>query len=103
MNNYTSPLNFAKHWKLQLPKPYDEWRFVPGCPFGQVHGIPRSAGFAVCTNGILVAIERGEDVFFGHMEFFIPDTQTRTGSIKPEKTPKAEKTPRAEKYVEYFA
>lgn len=65
--------DFRLRYGIPLPKPHDCWRLVPDQLTGEIAGLPSFRGTAIATNGIHVAIERGQDVVIGHLEWFIAD------------------------------
>jgi hypothetical protein len=89
--NYRSLLDFAKHHEVCLPKPHD-WRLTKEPVTGEIQGISGIRGFAVATNGILVALENDRgDLAFGHLDWFVPDAETTQSEPQTPKTPKARK------------
>ena len=75
---YTSLHEFLASHSFQQVKPR-EWRLVKGEPVGQIDGIPSMRGRAIATNGINVAIERGDGtVVLGHLDWFVCDKAYQT-------------------------
>lgn len=75
INPYSSVRHLANTHRLHaLPKPRDDWRLIQEPYVGEIHGLPRIRGAAVATNGIIVAVLRGDArIVFGHLAFFVPD------------------------------
>lgn len=61
---------------MVLPKPYD-WRLTEPMP-GEVVGLPTSRGVKVATNGIIIAIQQGDELVFGHLSWFVEDKEQPT-------------------------
>lgn len=59
-------------FRVLLPRPY-EWRLLKQPIVGEINGLPESRGIAIATNGIIVAIQQNESLFFGHLDFFVED------------------------------
>lgn len=59
---------FTKHRLIY--KDAVNWRLTKRIP-GAVNGLPASLGILVATNGILCLIETGNDIYEGHLQWFI--------------------------------
>lgn len=78
IQHYRTLHEFASAFHLKsLPKPRQDWRLLKDPCVGEVNGIPTMRGVATATNGILAAIVRGGTIVFGHIEYFIVDSQER--------------------------
>lgn len=90
---YTSISQFAEVNHLILPRPFD-WRLIQDPMTGEVQGLSAFRGFAIATNGIIVALEsESKDIAFGHLDYFVPDEDS-TPKSSSTKTTKAPKTPK---------
>mgnify|MGYP006374329205 FL=1 len=91
---YSSVSQFAEVHQLILPRPFD-WRLIQDPMTGEVQGISSFRGFAIATNGIMVAIEsERSDIAFGHLDYFIPDVEECSPASTSTKTPKTKKAPK---------
>ena len=72
LNPYKSAAQCQAVHGIIFPKPYN-WFLLQPAMLGEVNGLPGSRGLAVASNGIIVLIERGNDLFFGHMDHFVED------------------------------
>lgn len=88
---YSSVNEFAARHNLILPRPFC-WRLIAEPRTGEISGISGIRGFAIATNGILVAIEDNVDIAFGHLDFFVPDADITPG-VQGSSRSTAKKTP----------
>lgn len=73
---YASIAQFAERNQLILPRPFC-WRLIQDPPTGEIQGISGIRGFAIATNGIIVALESDQgDIAFGHLDYFNPDADS---------------------------
>lgn len=94
--------DFRNKHNVWLPKPHDCWRLVPDGVVGQIAGLPSFRGTAIATNGIHVAIERGQDVVIGHLEWFIADDLQKEASLLDTSAAKLSPQPKLDILAELF-
>lgn len=87
VNPFKSTHQLATLYRIHsLPAPKQDWRLVKEPFTGAIQGLDergRFRGFAVATNGIIVAIQTGDDrLVFGHIDFFVPDAHEPVRVVK---------------------
>lgn len=75
---FSSLSELVRKHNLILPKPRDHWRLVQEPVQGEINGLPSLRGYAVATNGIMVAIYLlSGKVQYGHLAFFNCDKEEK--------------------------
>ena len=84
-DNFTSAKQLFAYFGVIPPTPKEDWRLLLESKrrTGQINALPGFVGKAWATNGILVAIvTSGGELKLGHLDWFTPDAQPHTVSIR---------------------